>query len=69
MNGTMTNRCRLQCCRDVARRSRSAGSAVQMPVRDTCMNAFTDGSEVHLDVVLYEGNCFPFFPDTRWARL
>ena len=31
------------------------------------MNAFTEGSKVHLDVVLYEGNCFPFFltPDGR----
>jgi carotenoid cleavage dioxygenase-like enzyme len=26
------------------------------------MNAFRDGSKVHLDVCLYEGNCFPFFP-------
>lgn len=25
------------------------------------MNAFREGSKVHLDVVLYEGNCFPFF--------
>jgi carotenoid cleavage dioxygenase len=25
------------------------------------MNAFQEGSEVHLDVCLYEGNCFPFF--------
>jgi len=31
------------------------------------MNAFTEGSKIHLDVVLYEGNCFPFFqtPDGR----
>lgn len=31
------------------------------------MNAFTEGSKVHLDVVLYDGNCFPFFltPDGR----
>ena len=26
------------------------------------MNAFTDGSKVHLDICLYLGNCFPFFP-------
>ncbi|MEY4760929.1 MAG: hypothetical protein RLZZ200_785 [Pseudomonadota bacterium] len=26
------------------------------------MNAVTEGSLVHLDVVLYDGNCFPFFP-------
>ncbi len=26
------------------------------------MNAFTDGSKVHLDLCLYEGNCFEFFP-------
>lgn len=25
------------------------------------MNAFREGSKVHLDVCLYEGNCFPFF--------
>ena len=25
------------------------------------MNAHRDGSKVHLDVCLYEGNCFPFF--------
>jgi carotenoid cleavage dioxygenase len=25
------------------------------------MNAFRDGSKVHLDLCLYEGNCFPFF--------
>ncbi|WP_129790466.1 carotenoid oxygenase family protein [Sphingosinicella sp. CPCC 101087] len=31
------------------------------------MNAVTDGTKVHLDVVLYHGNCFPFFatPDGR----
>lgn len=26
------------------------------------LNAHREGSKVHLDVVLYEGNCFPFFP-------
>jgi carotenoid cleavage dioxygenase-like enzyme len=26
------------------------------------MNAFREGSKVHLDVCFYEGNCFPFFP-------
>ncbi len=26
------------------------------------MNAVREGNKVHLDVVLYEGNCFPFFP-------
>ena len=26
------------------------------------MNAYRDGSKVHLDLCLYEGNCFPFFP-------
>jgi carotenoid cleavage dioxygenase len=26
------------------------------------MNAVTDGSKLHLDLCLYEGNCFPFFP-------
>jgi carotenoid cleavage dioxygenase-like enzyme len=26
------------------------------------LNAHRDGSKVHLDVCLYEGNCFPFFP-------
>jgi carotenoid cleavage dioxygenase-like enzyme len=26
------------------------------------MNAHRDGTKIHLDVVLYEGNCFPFFP-------
>ena len=26
------------------------------------MNAVTEGSKVHLDVVLYDKNCFPFFP-------
>lgn len=26
------------------------------------MNAFTDGSKVHLDLCLYDGNCFEFFP-------
>jgi carotenoid cleavage dioxygenase len=26
------------------------------------MNAHREGSKVHLDVCLYEGNCFPFFP-------
>jgi carotenoid cleavage dioxygenase-like enzyme len=26
------------------------------------MNAHRDGSKIHLDVCLYEGNCFPFFP-------
>ncbi|TNE41792.1 MAG: carotenoid oxygenase family protein [Sphingomonadales bacterium] len=26
------------------------------------LNAVRDGDKVHLDVVLYEGNCFPFFP-------
>lgn len=25
------------------------------------MNAYRDGSQVHLDLCLYEGNCFPFF--------
>jgi len=25
------------------------------------MNAFREGSKIHLDVCLYEGNCFPFF--------
>ncbi|PZN35275.1 MAG: hypothetical protein DIU71_00475 [Proteobacteria bacterium] len=25
------------------------------------MNAFREGSQVHLDLCLYEGNCFPFF--------
>jgi carotenoid cleavage dioxygenase len=25
------------------------------------MNAFEEGSKVHLDLCLYEGNCFPFF--------
>jgi carotenoid cleavage dioxygenase len=26
------------------------------------MNAVTEGSKVHLDLCLYDGNCFPFFP-------
>jgi carotenoid cleavage dioxygenase-like enzyme len=26
------------------------------------MNAFTHGSQVHLDLCLYQGNCFEFFP-------
>jgi carotenoid cleavage dioxygenase-like enzyme len=26
------------------------------------MNAFTDGDTVHLDLCLYDGNCFEFFP-------
>jgi carotenoid cleavage dioxygenase len=26
------------------------------------LNAHREGSKVHLDVCLYEGNCFPFFP-------
>jgi carotenoid cleavage dioxygenase len=26
------------------------------------MNAVTAGNELHLDLCLYEGNCFPFFP-------
>jgi carotenoid cleavage dioxygenase len=26
------------------------------------MNAHREGSKVHLDLCLYEGNCFPFFP-------
>ncbi len=26
------------------------------------MNAYREGSKVHLDVCYYEGNCFPFFP-------
>lgn len=26
------------------------------------MNAFTEGAKVHLDICLYHGNCFPFFP-------
>jgi carotenoid cleavage dioxygenase len=26
------------------------------------MNAFNDGDMLHLDLCLYEGNCFPFFP-------
>ncbi|MDX9873463.1 MAG: carotenoid oxygenase family protein [Spongiibacteraceae bacterium] len=26
------------------------------------MNAFNEGSQLHLDIVLYDGNCFPFFP-------
>jgi carotenoid cleavage dioxygenase len=26
------------------------------------MNAFSDGSKVHLDLCLYDGNCFEFFP-------
>ena len=26
------------------------------------MNAWREGSRVHLDLCLYEGNCFPFFP-------
>lgn len=25
------------------------------------MNAYQDGSKIHLDLCLYEGNCFPFF--------
>jgi carotenoid cleavage dioxygenase len=31
------------------------------------MNAVTEGTKVHLDLCLYEGNCFPFFrtPDGR----
>ncbi|WP_126173549.1 carotenoid oxygenase family protein [Altericroceibacterium xinjiangense] len=31
------------------------------------MNAVTDGTTIHLDVCLYDGNCFPFFksPDGR----
>jgi carotenoid cleavage dioxygenase-like enzyme len=26
------------------------------------MNAYRDGSKIYLDLCLYEGNCFPFFP-------
>ena len=26
------------------------------------MNAFQEGTQVHLDVAMYDGNCFPFFP-------
>jgi carotenoid cleavage dioxygenase-like enzyme len=26
------------------------------------LNAHRDGSKIHLDLCLYEGNCFPFFP-------
>lgn len=26
------------------------------------MNAFNEGNRIHLDLCLYEGNCFPFFP-------
>jgi carotenoid cleavage dioxygenase len=26
------------------------------------MNAVTEGAKVHLDLCLYDGNCFPFFP-------
>ena len=26
------------------------------------LNAYSEGSVAHLDVVLYDGNCFPFFP-------
>jgi len=26
------------------------------------MNAFREGSKIHLDLCFYEGNCFPFFP-------
>ena len=26
------------------------------------MNAFTEGDTVHLDLCLYDGNCFDFFP-------
>lgn len=29
------------------------------------MNAFREGSKIHLDVCLYEGNCFPFFPTPK----
>lgn len=31
------------------------------------MNAYEDGDQIHLDLCLYEGNCFPFFltPDGR----
>jgi carotenoid cleavage dioxygenase len=29
------------------------------------MNAVTRGNEVHLDLCLYEGNCFPFFPTPK----
>lgn len=26
------------------------------------MNAFREGAKIHLDLCLYDGNCFPFFP-------
>lgn len=29
------------------------------------MNAYEKGSKVHLDLCLYEGNCFPFFPTPK----
>jgi carotenoid cleavage dioxygenase-like enzyme len=29
------------------------------------MNAVTEGSKVHLDLCLYSGNCFPFFPTPK----
>jgi carotenoid cleavage dioxygenase len=29
------------------------------------MNAFDEGSKVHLDLCLYQGNCFPFFPTPK----
>jgi len=32
------------------------------------MNAFQDGSTVNLDLCLYSGNCFPFFPTLEGER-
>jgi carotenoid cleavage dioxygenase-like enzyme len=32
------------------------------------MNAFRTGSKVHLDLCLYAGNCFPFFPTPTGAH-
>ncbi len=32
------------------------------------MNAVREGNQVHLDLCLYEGNCFPFFPTPQGER-
>jgi len=32
------------------------------------MNAVREGTKVHLDLCLYEGNCFPFFPTPQGER-
>ena len=48
----------------VPRRGERASTLVRGPAVSAghMMNAFTEGNTVNLDLCLYKGNCFDFFP-------